>query len=292
MYALAQSKSMPVRCNAMTVDVEDYFQVSAFERYIVREDWQRLPHRVEHNTDRVLALFAEHGVKATFFMLGWIAERYPSLLRRIVDAGHELASHGYAHIRVTQQTPAEFYADICRSKQLLEDIGGTVVRGYRAASYSIGAANLWALEVLQRAGYAYSSSIYPIRHDLYGMPEAPRFAFRPQGAAELLEVPVTTVEIAGHKLPCGGGGYFRLLPYALSRWAIRRVNEQDGQACVFYFHPWELDPEQPRVPGIDYKTCFRHYLNLNRMERRLQALLGDFQWERMDRVFLSEITVC
>ncbi len=292
MHALAQSKLLPVRRNAMTVDVEDYFQVSAFERYIAREDWQRLPHRVERNTDRVLALFAEHGVKATFFMLGWIAERYPSLLRRIVDAGHELASHGYAHIRVTQQTPAEFYEDIRRSKQLLEDIGGTAVRGYRAASYSIGAANLWALEVLQRAGYAYSSSIYPIRHDLYGMPEAPRFAFRPQGAAELLEVPVTTVAIAGHKLPCGGGGYFRLLPYALSRWAIRRVNEQDGQSCVFYFHPWELDPEQPRVPGIDYKTRFRHYLNLNRMEQRLRALLGDFQWERMDRVFLSEITVC
>ncbi|MFO1431482.1 MAG: XrtA system polysaccharide deacetylase [Candidatus Competibacteraceae bacterium] len=276
----------------MTVDVEDYFQVSAFERYIAREDWQRLPHRVERNTDRVLALFAEHGVKATFFMLGWIAERYPALLRRIVDTGHELASHGYAHVRVTGQTPAEFYEDIQRSKQLLEDISGTAVRGYRAASYSIGAANLWALEVLQRAGYTYSSSIYPIRHDLYGMPQAPRFAFRPQGEGGLLEVPVTTVTIAGQKLPCGGGGYFRLLPYALSRWAMRRVNERDGQACVFYFHPWELDPEQPRVPGIDYKTRFRHYLNLNRMEQRLRALLRDFRWERMDRVFLSEITVC
>lgn len=283
---------MPVRGNAMTVDVEDYFQVSAFERYIAREDWQRLPHRVERNTDRVLALFAEHGVKATFFMLGWIAERYPALLRRIVDTGHELASHGYAHVRVTGQTPAEFYEDIQRSKQLLEDISGTAVRGYRAASYSIGAANLWALEVLQRAGYTYSSSIYPIRHDLYGMPQAPRFAFRPQGEGGLLEVPVTTVTIAGQKLPCGGGGYFRLLPYALSRWAMRRVNERDGQACVFYFHPWELDPEQPRVPGIDYKTRFRHYLNLNRMEQRLRALLRDFRWERMDRVFLSEITVC
>ena len=276
----------------MTVDVEDYFQVSAFERYIAREDWQRLPQRVERNTDRVLALFARHGVKATFFMLGWIAERYPQLLRRIVDEGHELASHGYAHVRVTQQTPDEFYEDIRRTKQLLEDISGIAVRGYRAASYSIGATNLWALEVLQRAGYAYSSSIYPIHHDLYGMPEAPRFAFRPQGAAGLLEVPVTTVAVGGRKLPCGGGGYFRLLPYTLSRWAIRRVNQQDGQACVFYFHPWELDPQQPRVPGIDYKTRFRHYLNLNRMERRLRALLRDFQWDRMDRVFLSETTIC
>jgi polysaccharide deacetylase family protein (PEP-CTERM system associated) len=283
---------MPTHCNAMTVDVEDYFQVSAFERYIAREDWQRLPQRVERNTDRVLALFARHEVKATFFMLGWIAERYPQLLRRIVDEGHELASHGYAHVRVTQQTPDEFYEDIRRTKQLLEDIGGIAVRGYRAASYSIGATNLWALEVLQRAGYAYSSSIYPIHHDLYGMPEAPRFAFRPQGAAGLLEVPITTVAIGGRKLPCGGGGYFRLLPYILSRWAIRRVNQQDGQACVFYFHPWELDPQQPRVPGIDYKTRFRHYLNLNRMERRLRALLRDFRWDRMDRVFLSETTLC
>jgi len=283
---------MPTHCNAMTVDVEDYFQVSAFERYIAREEWERLPQRVERNTDRVLALFARHEVKATFFVLGWIAERYPQLLRCIVDAGHELASHGYAHVRVTRQTPAEFYEDIRRTKQLLEDLAGTAVRGYRAASYSIGATNLWALEVLQRAGYAYSSSIYPIHHDLYGMPEAPRFAFRPQGAAGLLEVPVTTVAVGGRKLPCGGGGYFRLLPYTLSRWAIRRVNEQDGQSCVFYFHPWELDPQQPRVPGIDYKTRFRHYLNLNRMEQRLRALLQDFQWDRMDRVFLSEKDIC
>jgi polysaccharide deacetylase family protein (PEP-CTERM system associated) len=270
----------------MTVDVEDYFQVSAFERYISREAWNHWPHRVERNTDKVLALFAQHGVRATFFMLGWVAERYPQLVRRIVDAGHELASHGYAHVRVTQQVPAEFYEDISYTKALLEDVGGVVVRGYRAASYSIGASNLWALETLQRAGYAYSSSIYPIHHDLYGMPEAPRFAFRPIDG--LLEVPITTVEIFERKFPCGGGGYFRLLPYALSRWAIRRVNQRDAQSCVFYFHPWELDPQQPRLQHLDCKTRIRHYLNLDRMERRLQALLRDFQWDRMDRIFLNE----
>ncbi len=274
--------------NALTVDVEDYFQVSAFEPYIDRAAWDRLPPRVERNTDAVLALCARHGVTATFFVLGWVAERYPGLVRRIVAAGHELASHGYAHVRATRQTAAEFYDDVSRTRQLLEDIGGVAVRGYRAPSYSIGAANWWALAALQRAGYAYSSSIYPVRHDLYGMPQAPRFAFRPRGAENLLEIPVTTVQLGNHKLPCGGGGYFRLLPYALSRRAIRRVNERDGQACVFYFHPWEIDPRQPRVPGIDIKTRVRHYLNLGRMERRLQALLSDFQWDRMDRIFLRE----
>jgi polysaccharide deacetylase family protein (PEP-CTERM system associated) len=279
---------MPRHPNAMTVDVEDYFQVSAFERYISRADWNCLPHRVESNTDNVLELFRQHGVKATFFVLGWVAERYPLLVRRIVEAGHELASHGYSHIRVTRQTPAEFYRDVSHTKALLEDLGGVAVRGYRAASYSIGAGNLWALEILQRAGYAYSSSIYPIHHDLYGMPEAPRFAFRPGGARGLLEVPVSTVEIFDHKFPCGGGGYFRLLPYAVSRWAIRRVNGRDAEACVFYFHPWEIDPHQPRVSGIDRKTRVRHYLNLQRMERRLHALLNDFHWDRMDRIFLQE----
>lgn len=273
--------------NAMTVDVEDYFQVSALEPYIPRQDWERLSPRVEHNTHRILDLFASRGVKATFFMLGWVAERYPQLVRRVVAEGHELASHGYAHIRVTQQTPAQFYADITRTKALLEALGGVTVQGYRAASYSINAGNLWALDELQRAGYRYSSSIYPIRHDLYGMPEAPRFAFRPPGLQDFLEVPVTTLELFARHWPCGGGGYFRLWPYALSRWAIRRVNARDGEACVFYFHPWEIDPGQPRQPGLDLKTRVRHYLNLERMEQRLNALLKDFQWGRMDRIFLS-----
>ena len=270
----------------MTVDVEDYFQVSAFERHIRRDDWDRLECRVEANVERILALFAAHDVHATFFMLGWLAKRYPQMVRRIVQAGHELASHGYQHVRVTQQQPAEFRADVTHTKQLLEDIGGCAVHGYRAASYSIGSKNLWALDVLGETGHQYSSSIYPIRHDLYGMPEAPRFAFR-HGTSGLLEIPVTTVALYNHKLPCGGGGFFRLYPYALSRWALRRVNRRDGQACVFYFHPWEIDPQQPRQPHLGLKTRFRHYLNLTRMEGRIARLLRDFRWDRMDRVFLS-----
>ena len=273
--------------NAMTVDVEDYFQVSAFEGHIDRAQWDTLSCRVEVNTDRILALFDAAGVKATFFTLGWVAERYPALIRRIVEGGHELASHGYAHVRVTQQQPAEFRADVEKTKHLLEDIGGIEVRGYRAASYSIGAGNLWALDELGEAGYRYSSSIYPVRHDLYGMPEAPRFAFRPRGEASILEVPITTLRVAGKNLPCGGGGFFRLYPYAVSRWALRRINDGEGQSGMFYFHPWEIDPAQPRQTGLDLKTRTRHYLNLGRMESRLQALLGDFAWDRMDRVFLA-----
>lgn len=271
--------------NAMTVDVEDYFQVSAFEGHIKREQWERLPCRVERNTDRILQLFADHNVRATFFTLGWVAERYPQLIHRMVEAGHEVASHGYSHVRVTQQSPEEFRADVEKTKALLEDLSGQPVQGYRAASYSIGAGNLWALEVLAETGHRYSSSIYPIRHDLYGMPEAPRFAFRPNHH-ELLEVPVTTVSLLDRNFPCGGGGYFRLLPYGLSRWAMRRVNQRDGEACVFYFHPWEVDPEQPRQQGVSLKTRVRHYLNLRRTEQRLTRLLGDFHWDRMDKVFL------
>jgi polysaccharide deacetylase family protein (PEP-CTERM system associated) len=269
--------------NAMTVDVEDYFQVSAFERYVDRADWERIDCRVERNVERILGLFERHGVKATFFTLGWIAERYPAMVRKIVDAGHELASHGWAHHRVTGQTPEQFRADVTRTKALLEDVSGRPVIGYRAASYSIGADNLWALEVLAETGHSYSSSIYPIRHDLYGMPDAPRFAFRP-GQLELLEFPVTTVRLGGRNLPCGGGGWFRLVPYAGMRWAMRRVNRVDGQPVIFYFHPWEIDPDQPRQNGIDAKTRFRHYLNLDRMEARLNRLLGDFAWGRMDEV--------
>ncbi len=272
--------------NAMTVDVEDYFQVSAFERHIRREDWDRLECRVERNTERILALFDAHGVSATFFMLGWLAERYPQLVRRIVEGGHELASHGYAHVRVTQQQPDEFRGDVLRTKRLLEDISGSPVRGYRAASYSIGAGNLWALDVLREVGYDYSSSIYPIRHDLYGWPAAPRFAFHYRETG-LLEIPVTTVAFFNQKLPCGGGGYFRLFPYAMSRWALRRVNRHDREPCVFYFHPWEIDADQPRQTNLSLKTRFRHYVNLGRMERRLACLLEDFRWGRMDQVFLT-----
>lgn len=271
----------------MTVDVEDYFQVSAFEMYIPREQWSHTACRVEANMERILDLFSEQGTKATFFVLGWIAERYPHLVTQLVGQGHELASHGWSHVRVTNQNPDEFREDVTRTKHLLEDLSGKQVRGYRAASYSIGADNLWALDVLQQTGHEYSSSIYPIRHDLYGMPEAPRFAFYP-AEERFLEVPVTTVEVMGRNYPCGGGGYFRLFPYRLSRWALRRVNRWDKQPCIFYFHPWEIDPEQPRQRGINVKTRFRHYLNLRRMEPRLRQLLRDFRWGRMDEVFLNE----
>lgn len=272
--------------NAMTVDVEDYFQVSAFERYIDRGDWDRQECRVERNVDRILALFADHGVKATFFTLGWVAERYPALVRRMVEQGHELASHGMSHVRVTQQNRAEFKQDVTRTKALLEDVSGQEVIGYRAASYSIGADNLWALDVLKETGHLYSSSIYPIKHDLYGMPDAPRFAFRPVDG-DFVEFPVTTVRIGNKNLPCGGGGWFRLVPYAGMRWAMQRVNEVDQESVIFYFHPWEIDPEQPRQQGIDAKTRFRHYLNLTRMEKRLSRLLGDFAWGRMDQVLFE-----
>lgn len=277
--------------NAMSVDVEDYFQVSAFEPYVARAAWDNWPCRVERNMEVILALFAEHRIKATFFTLGWIAQRYPQLVRRIVAEGHELASHGWSHVRATEQTPAEFAADVRQTKIFLEDLGGVAVRGYRAASYSIGAHNLWALRVLEEQGYQYSSSIVPIRHDLYGIPHAPRFAFYPHGMQGILEIPITTVRFGQRNFPCGGGGWFRLLPYAVSRWAMQHVNQREGAPCVFYFHPWEIDVEQPRPPALRAKTRFRHYLNLHRMQPRLLRLLQDFTWDRMDTIFLDSSNV-
>ena len=273
--------------NAMTIDVEDYFQVSAFASTIPREQWESLPCRVERNIDIALALLDEGKAHATFFTLGWIAERYPGIVRRIVDNGHELASHGYGHQRVSELSRNEFNEDISRAKKTLEDLSGSPVIGYRAPSFSIGADNLWALDLLQEAGYQYSSSIYPIRHDHYGMPDAPRFAHYPRGEDGLLELPPTTAILLGRNLPAAGGGYFRLLPYQTSRWLIRRVNRQDGEPCIFYFHPWELDPDQPRQFNISAKTRFRHYINLKRMESRIQSLLRDFHWDRMDRIFMK-----
>jgi polysaccharide deacetylase family protein (PEP-CTERM system associated) len=276
-------------CNAMTVDVEDYFQVSAFEKNIDKCDWETIPCRVEENVEKILALFEQKGIKSTFFTLGWIAERYPSMVKKIVDHGHELASHGWEHIRVTQQSREDFKQDVIRTRHLLEDLSGKTVKGYRAASYSICRDNLWALDCLADAGYLYSSSIVPIKHDLYGIPDAPRFAFV---AAEerLLEIPITTINIAGRNLNCGGGGWFRLFPYAFSRWAINKVNTTEHQPCIFYFHPWEVDPDQPRVEGASRKARFRHYLNLSKMHSRLTSLIDDFHWGRVDDVFLSKQT--
>ncbi len=278
---------MPNRAvNALTIDVEDYFQVSAMAPYIARSEWDRCECRVERNVDRILALLAERGIHATFFTLGWIAERYPALVRRIVAQGHELASHGYGHQRVTDLDEAAFRDDVTRAKAMLEDLSGVQVLGYRAPSFSIGASNLWALDVLEQAGYRYSSSIYPVQHDHYGMPGAPRFAYRPR--AGLLEVPPTTLRVFNRNLPSSGGGYFRLFPYALSRWMLQSVNQRDGESAIFYFHPWEIDPDQPRVAGIDLKTRFRHYVNLQRNEAKLCRLLDDLRWDRMDRIFLGE----
>jgi polysaccharide deacetylase family protein (PEP-CTERM system associated) len=273
----------------MSVDVEDYFQVSAFERNIARSDWDRLPARVERNTEKVLSLMERHSVRTTFFTLGWVAERFPGVVRAIADAGHEVASHGYGHQRVTQMSRAQFREDVSRAKKLLEDIIGTRVLGYRAPSYSIGKDTLWAVDELESAGYLYSSSIYPIYHDLYGMPDAPRFPFRHRGGEGILEIPISTARVFHFNVPSGGGGYFRLLPYALFRSAIRRINEREAKPCVFYFHPWELDPEQPRPDNLSAKTRFRHYLNLHRMEARLSRLLRDFRWDRVDRVFLPQL---
>jgi polysaccharide deacetylase family protein (PEP-CTERM system associated) len=274
--------------NAMSIDVEDYFQVSAFAPHIRREDWDSLPCRVERNIDVILELLDGADAKATFFTLGWIAERYPQVVRRIVDDGHELASHGYGHQRASDLTPEQFRDDITHAKHLLEDLGGVAIRGYRAPSFSISRKNWWAVEELENAGYVYSSSIYPVRHDHYGMPDAPRFAHRPNGAGGILELPPTTVPMLGRNLPAAGGGWFRLLPYELSRWMLRRVNEQEGAPCMFYFHPWEIDPDQPRQAGLTAKTRFRHYVNLQRMPGRLRRLLNDFEWDRVDRVFLAD----
>ena len=276
----------PIR-NAMTVDVEEYFQVSAFAAHIPRKSWASIPSRVEGNIDRILALLDEKQVKATFFTLGWIAERYPAMVKRIVSNGHELASHGWAHQRVSDQEPQEFLDDIIRSKALLEDISGQKILGYRAPSFSINSNNLWALDLLEEAGYRYSSSIHPIHHDHYGMPNAPRFAFYPKNNGGLLELPITTVRLFKRNIPAGGGGYFRLWPYAFSHWLIQRLNRLEHRSAIFYFHPWEIDYEQPRQQGINAKTRFRHYLNLHRMEGRVRALTRDFSWDRMDRIFLE-----
>jgi polysaccharide deacetylase family protein (PEP-CTERM system associated) len=271
--------------NAMTVDVEDYFQVEAFFDHVKRHEWESRECRIERNIDRILQLFDESGTKATFFTLGWIAERYPQVVRRIVDGGHELASHGLAHYRADQQSRPMFSADVEQAKKLLEDIGGVPVQGYRAASFSILRGNLWALNALEEAGYRYSSSTFPIRHDLYGIPEQPRFAFYPFEDSDFIEIPVTTVRMFGENWPSGGGGYFRLLPYSLFRRNLQAVMKNDKQPCMFYFHPWEIDPEQPRIAGASLKTRFRHYLNLASMQGRLARLVRDFKWARVDQVY-------
>ncbi|MGC6331213.1 XrtA system polysaccharide deacetylase [Rhizorhabdus sp. FW153] len=273
--------------NGLSVDIEDWFQVGAFEKCIRREDWDNLPSRVERNSDAVIDLFGRAGAKATFFTLGWVAERCPGLIRRIVAAGHEVASHGWDHVRVFTMTPAQFREDLRRTRGVLEDLGGCRVVGYRAPSFSIDARTPWAHEILAEEGYAYSSSVAPVVHDHYGWPEAPRFAFRPMAGADLIELPVTTARFGGRTVAAGGGGFFRLFPYAFSRWAIRQVNAE-GRPGIFYFHPWEIDPGQPRVTHAPLRSRLRHYARLSAMEGKLERAIGDFAWDRIDRIVGAE----
>jgi polysaccharide deacetylase family protein (PEP-CTERM system associated) len=286
--APAQPDAERIR-NAMTIDVEDYYQVQAFAGCVSRQDWDGMASRVERNTDRLLAQFDRAGVTATFFTLGCVAKRHPDLVRRIVAAGHELASHGWEHILVHDQSPEAFAADIRQTKRFLEDLGGVAVTGYRAATFSIGKRTPWAFDVLADEGYLYSSSIYPVHHDLYGMPDAPRTPFRPT-AGKLWELPMTTTRVMERNLPCSGGGYFRLLPYRLFRLGLSRVNQAEGSPGIFYLHPWEIDPDQPRIHEAGRLSKFRHYVNLGRTESRLDRLLRDFAWDRMDRVYANYLT--
>lgn len=271
--------------NAMTVDVEDYFHVQAFAPYIERAAWDGLESRVERNTSRLLGIFDEHGVRATFFVLGWVAERHPGVVRRIAAAGHEVACHGYGHQLIYTQSPHAFRQETKRAKELLEDLVQQPVRGYRAASYSITRASLWALDTLAELGFAYDSSIFPTRHDNYGIPDARREPHRLRTPAgyELVEFPPSTLPIGAYRLPVAGGGYFRLYPYAFSRYALARINRLERMPFIFYLHPWEVDPGQPRV-AAGWRSRFRHYNNLSRCEARLRRLLADFRFARADEV--------
>jgi polysaccharide deacetylase family protein (PEP-CTERM system associated) len=279
---LAQDGTIIV--NGLSVDVEDWFQVGAFEQVIDRGNWDGIKTRVEDNVERILDLFAEADVRATFFTLGWVARRHPVMIRRIVDAGHEIASHGYDHARVFTFTRAEFAADIRRARDVIEDCAGVAVTGYRAPSFSIDSRTPWAFAELAEQGYAYSSSVAPVVHDHYGWPEAPRFAFRPLPWSSLVELPVTTAILGGRRVAAGGGGFFRVLPYGFSRWAIRQVNRAERRPAMFYFHPWEIDPEQPRLGHAPLRSRLRHYTGLARMADKLRALVHEFRWGRMDMI--------
>lgn len=271
--------------NALSVDVEDYFQVSAFEHLVPRERWKTFDSRVAANTNRLLDAFDEAGVKATFFTLGWIAAHHPRLVREIDARGHEVASHGYHHQLVYAMTPEQFREDVRAAKQTLEDLTGRQVLGYRAPSFSIVKSSLWALDVLIEEGYRYDASIFPIRHDRYGIPDAPRHAHRiERDAGAIVEIPASTVKVGGANLPISGGGYFRLLPYTVTRWGIQRLNAVDRLPVVFYIHPWEIDPEQPRMP-VGAVTRWRHYGGLHTTAARLKRLVRDFQFDRLATVF-------
>lgn len=273
--------------NAMTVDVEDYFHVSAFEDVIDSSSWNNLELRVEKNTYRLLELFEQHQVKSTFFTLGWVAKKCPNLIKAIVAQGHELASHGYTHQRATQMKIEEFTQDVDSSKKILEDLSGKAIVGYRAPSFSINDSNLWVYDILLELGFKYSSSTYPIEHDLYGVPHWPRFKYqRPEG---IIEIPIPTLNKNGVNTGIGGGGYFRLYPYWMSKKRINRYLAEENQPYSFYFHPWEIDVEQPRVKNASFKSKARHYINLSRMEGKVSRLLEDYHWDTMENVYLKTL---
>ena len=275
--------------NALTIDVEDYFQVSAFSNIINKKNWDEKECRIEKNIDNIISILDLKKIKATFFTLGWIAERYPSMIKKILMEGHELASHGYAHEKVSEISKSDFYQDVTRAKGILEDIGGKQINGYRAPSFSIAEKNFWAMEILSETGHRYSSSIYPVKHDHYGSPNAPRFPYKV--FSELLEVPPTTVKLFGRNFPASGGGYFRLLPYSISKKMLDHVNSSENKPVVFYFHPWEIDSHQPKISNLSIKTRFRHDKNIEKMEEKIKKLVEDFHWDRMDNIFLKKISV-
>lgn len=284
-----QAAMVAIPTNALSFDIEDYFQVQALSDAFPRETWSQCESRVERNTGKLLDVLAEADCKATFFTLGWVGERHPQLVRRIVAAGHELASHGYAHFRVDGQTPDEFREDIRKTKRILEDCSGQAVVGYRAATFSVGPSTGWAFPILEAEGYKYSSSVYPVKTDFHSFENAPRFSYRPESTTAFWEFPISTFKWGGRNFPVGGGGYFRLLPYSLFRQALLRVRSAEAKPLVFYLHPWEVDPLQPRPSHVSLKSRVRHYLNLGRTEARLRRLAKDFKWDRLDRVFADEL---
>lgn len=277
--------------HAMTVDVEDYYHVAAFANVIKPDDWPQWPSRVEANTDRLLGLFDQANIKITFFILGWVAEHYPQIVRKIHAQGHEIASHGYSHQLIYKQSPEVFRAETAKSKQLLEDLTQTPITGYRAASYSITRKSLWALDVLAELGFTWDSSIFPTRHDNYGIPGSPEEPYRiiTSNGTSLLEFPLTTAKVLGQAIPAAGGGYFRQYPYALSRWLFNRASDNQTKPQIFYLHPWEVDPEQPRVPNASWFSNFRHYTNLNRCLPRLERMINDFPFGTMSQALGSAI---
>lgn len=280
-------KDNGIMINAMSVDVEEWFQVGAFENTFTKNQWPDLESRVAMQCEQILALFAKFDVKATFFTLGWVAERHPEMIRKIVDQGHEIASHGWDHDRVFTLSAGQFARDIDRARKAIEDAAGVAVKGYRAPSFSIDQRTPWAHEILQEKGYLYSSSVAPIAHDHYGWPDAPRFAYHPIKGHDFLEIPVTTVQMFGRNFGAGGGGFFRILPWQFFQFALNRVNGTDKQSAIFYFHPWEIDPDQPYIKHAPMRSKLRHYTKLDKMQGKLEKLLTAYHWGRMDDVFCT-----